>query len=47
MNVAIDKARWQAVRNGLDDNGKGWMDWYIDEALQPHEAAALLRVLAT
>ncbi len=33
--VALVKARWQRARNGLDENGKGWLDWHVDEVLQP------------
>ncbi len=40
------KARWNRVRNGLDDDGKCWLAWYVDEAMQPAELAAVLDALA-
>ncbi len=43
--VTLVKERWQRARNGLDENGRGWLDWYVDAALQPAELAAVLRVL--
>ena len=44
--LAMIKARWNRARNSLDENGKGWLDWYVDEAVQPAELAAALGVLA-
>ncbi len=44
--VAQIKARWNRVRNGLDDDGKRWLDRYIDQFMQPTEVAAVLDVLA-
>lgn len=44
--LATVVARWNRVRNELDDNGKGWLDWFIDHSLQPGEVAAVLDVLA-
>ncbi len=44
--LAQVKARWQRARNALDANGQGWLDWYVDHALQPGELVALLDVLA-
>ena len=45
-NLPARKARWQRLRNGLDENGKGWIDWFVDSALQPVELAAVFEVLA-
>ncbi len=42
--MAAVVARWQRVRAGLDENGRRWLDWFVDESTQPAEVAAALDV---
>ena len=44
--VALVKARWNRTRDSLDENGKGWLDWFVDQALQPAELASVFDELA-
>lgn len=44
--LATIQARWQRVRAGLDDDEWRWLDWFIDESLQPAEVAVASGVLA-
>jgi hypothetical protein len=35
------QARYQRMVKGLDENGKGWLDWTLDVSLKPVELAIL------